>query len=228
MSRIYRNDICSPSIWSCWRDLLFERLVMNVRTLCLGILNFEDATGYEIRKMSIDGKYSHFVDASYGSIYPALNKLETEGMVTCREETQQGKPARKIYSITAVGREELIKSLQEPPAPDVFRSEFLMIAISAEMLPREAVTRAIDTHKEQLQQELAMIEQIKTNSVHPSFQWAARYGMHCMSQSLKFLEETRAELEACAGTKRNAGSEPADQNHDADPLPQSAHLTGAQ
>ncbi|WP_306256671.1 PadR family transcriptional regulator [Pararhizobium sp. IMCC21322] len=207
---------------------LFERLVMNVRTLCLGILNFEDATGYEIRKMSIDGKYSHFVDASYGSIYPALNKLESEGMVSCREETQQGKPARKIYSINAAGREELIKSLQEPPSPDVFRSEFLMIAISAEMLPHEAVTRAIDTHKKQLQQELSMIEQIEANSVHPSFLWAARYGMHCMSQSLKFLEDTRAELEACAGTRRNPGSEPSNDKHDADTLPKSAHLTGAQ
>lgn len=201
---------------------------MNVRTLCLGILNFEDATGYEIRKMSIDGKYSHFVDASYGSIYPALNKLEGDGLVTCREETQPGKPARKIYSITTAGREELISALQEPPSPDVFRSEFLMIAISAEMLPREAVTKAIDTHKEQLQQELAMIEQIEANSVHPSFLWAARYGMHCMSQSLKFLDDTRAELETCAGTKRNAGSQPANNKNNADEPPQSVQLTGAQ
>ncbi len=200
---------------------------MNVRTLCLGILNFEDATGYEIRKMSIDGKYSHFIDASYGSIYPALNKLEVEGMVTCREETHPGKPARKIYSITAMGREELIKALQEPPTPDVFRSSFLMIAISAEMLSRETVTRAIDTHKEQLQHELAIIEQIETNSVPACFRWAARYGMHCMSQSLKFLEENRSELEACAGTKISAGLMPADEKHDADTLPQSTDLRGA-
>lgn len=187
-----------------------ERLHMNVRTLCLGILNFEDATGYEIRKMSIDGKYSHFVDASYGSIYPALNKLENDGMVTCRKETHPGKPARKIYSITAAGRDELNKALQEPPAPDVFRSEFLMIAISAERLPPEVVKSAIDTHKTQLQHELSLIEQIETNSIPTSFRWAARYGMHCMSQSLKFLEENRAELEACAGTKISAGSRPAD------------------
>ncbi|MEH6726105.1 MAG: PadR family transcriptional regulator [Hyphomicrobiales bacterium] len=200
---------------------------MNVRTLCLGILNFEDATGYEIRKMSIDGKYSHFVDASYGSIYPALNKLESEGLVTCREETHPGKPARKIYSIAAAGREELNKSLQEPPAPDVFRSEFLMIAISAEMLPRDVVKTAIDTHKGQLQHELAMIEQIETKSIPACFRWAARYGMHCMSQSLKFLEENRAELEACAGTKMSAGLTPADKRQDADTLPQSADLTGA-
>lgn len=200
---------------------------MNVRTLCLGILNFEDATGYEIRKMSIDGKYSHFVDASYGSIYPALNKLESDGLVTCREESHPGKPSRKIYSITKAGREDLIKSLLEPPAPDVFRSEFLMIAISAEMLPREVVTRAIETHKAQLQQELKMIEQIEAKSVQPSFHWAASYGMHCMTQSLKFLEETRAKLEACACTNPHTEANPAEPRRDADDRPQMTDEAGS-
>jgi len=201
---------------------------MNVRTLCLGILNFEDATGYEIRKMSMEGKYSYFVDASYGSIYPALNKLEGEGLVTCRKETQPGKPARKIYSITAAGRAQLMTALQEPPVPDVFRSAFLMIAISAEMLPRKVVVEAIDTHKQQLEHVVSLIEQVCEKSSHPCFQWAARYGVHCMSQSIKFLEDNRAELEACAGTKLNAGSNPADDPHNADALPRSAESTGAQ
>lgn len=200
---------------------------MNVRTLCLAILNFEDATGYEIRKMSIDGKYSHFVDASYGSIYPALNKLENDGLVTCREESHPGKPSRKIYSITRSGREELIRSLLEPPAPDVFRSEFLMIAISAEMLPREVVAKAIDTHKAQLQQELKMIEQIEAKSVHPSFNWAASYGMHCMSQSLKFLEDSRAKLEACACTNPGTDAEPVEPRRDAVDRAQMADQTGS-
>lgn len=196
---------------------------MNVRTLCLGILNFEDATGYEIRKMSIDGKYSHFVDASYGSIYPALNKLETDGMVTCREETQPGKPARKIYSIAPAGREELVKSLCEPPSPDVFRSEFLMIAISAEMLPREVVSKALDAQAAHLRQELYMIEQIECNAVHPSFRWAAKYGKHCMTQSLQYLEDNRPALEACAGTNT-----PQDNSKDAGDIKVAADLTGAQ
>lgn len=195
---------------------------MNVRTLCLGILNFEDATGYEIRKMSIDGKYSHFVDASYGSIYPALNKLEADGLVTYREETQPGKPARKIYSIAPAGREELVKSLCEPPSPDVFRSEFLMIAISSEMLPREVVSKALDAQAAHLRQELNMIEQIECNSIHPSFRWAAQYGKHCMSQSLKYLEDNRSVLEECAGTNISQ-----DKPKEASDAKVAADLTGA-
>lgn len=73
---------------------------MNVRTICLSILYEGESTGYEIRKLSIEGEYSYFVDASYGSIYPALAKLEQDGLVTSRVEAQAGKPAKKIYAIT--------------------------------------------------------------------------------------------------------------------------------
>jgi len=37
---------------------------MNARTLCLAILNFGEATGYEIRKQSIEGDFGYFVDTS--------------------------------------------------------------------------------------------------------------------------------------------------------------------
>jgi formylmethanofuran dehydrogenase subunit E len=44
---------------------------------------------------------------SYGSMYPLLEKLETEGAVTAREEGRS-----KIYSLTAAGRERFV-NLQE-------------------------------------------------------------------------------------------------------------------
>ena len=49
---------------------------MNVRTLCLSILYEEEASGYDIRRMCTEGNFAYFVEASYGSIYPALAKLE--------------------------------------------------------------------------------------------------------------------------------------------------------
>ena len=52
---------------------------MNIRTLCLGILSRGDATGYEIKKMAEEGLFSHFVEASFGSIYPALTRMTDEG-----------------------------------------------------------------------------------------------------------------------------------------------------
>ncbi len=173
---------------------------MNVRTLCLAILYFGDSTGYEIKKLSMEGKYSHFVDASFGSIYPALARLESEGMVTCREETQAGKPPRKVYSITENGRSTFIDSLFEPPAPDVFRSEFLLISMCAAILPPTVIKRAIDTRIEQLQAEIDHLNQIAGNARHEGTRWAAGYGLKCLGASLEHLQSHRDELIALAGS----------------------------
>lgn len=179
---------------------------MNVRTLCLAILYFGDATGYEIKKLSMEGKYSHFVDASFGSIYPSLARLEKDGMVTCREEAHPGKPSRKVYSITPAGREEFVRSLFDPPAPDVFRSEFLLIAMCSDILPPAVVRRAIDTRIAQLEAEIGHLSQIAAECGHAGTLWAVDYGLSCMRNSLDHLTARRAELEALAGT---ADSEPA-------------------
>ncbi len=173
---------------------------MNVRTLCLAILYFGDSTGYEIKKLSMEGKYSHFVDASFGSIYPALARLESEGMVTCREETQAGKPPRKVYSITENGRSTFIDSLFEPPAPDVFRSEFLLLAMCAEILPAPVLTKAIDTRVLQLQAEIDHLNQISGEARHEGTRWAVGYGLKCLGASLKHLQSHRDELIALAGS----------------------------
>ena len=134
---------------------------MNVKTLCLAILQHGDATGYEIKKMSVEGEYSYFVDASFGSIYPALARLEADGSVTVREETHPGKPARKVYSITEEGRATLVAELSGPTDPDIFRSPFLLVAMNAELLSRDQVAAAIDARIGQLERDtqLAEVEQ---------------------------------------------------------------------
>lgn len=175
---------------------------MNVRTLCLAILQFADATGYEIKKMASEpgSAYAYFVDASFGSIYPALTRLERDGMVTSREEREPGKPARRIYSITQEGRAELMASLGTAPEPDIFRSEFLLIAMCAELLSPATVAKAIDHRLRQLDEEMARIAQAESETGHPGTCWIARYGMSCMKASRDHLARHRGELEAIAGT----------------------------
>ena len=48
---------------------------MNVKTPCLAILSFGEATGYEFRKRAAEGPLSYFTEASFGAIYPALDRL---------------------------------------------------------------------------------------------------------------------------------------------------------
>ena len=172
---------------------------MNVRTICLAILNFREATGYEIKKLSTESQYAHFVDASFGSIYPALGKLEADGLVTSREERQAGKPPRKVYAITESGREELLDQLSQPPREDVFKSEFLLIAMCAHLLDRATVTAAIERNLEQMRAKVEMVEHIAETDKHlPTTRWMTRFAHTCMHAHIDYVEAHRAELEAMA------------------------------
>ena len=111
---------------------------MNIRTLCLGILSFREATGYEIKKMVEDGMFSHFIDASYGSIYPALTQMLNEGLLTVRAEEQSGKPDKKVYAITARrAAPALAEAVDVFPRPDKFKSEFLFQMLLMDQLSGE-------------------------------------------------------------------------------------------
>lgn len=173
---------------------------MNTQSLILAILNFGDASGYEIKKQSTEGAFSFFVDISYGSIYPTLARLEKEGLVTCRSESQTGKPDKKVYSITETGKLEFFKTLASPPQQDKFKSEFLLVAMCADMTSPEVIQRAIDAHMAEIKNIETQISEMSSDCDHPATLWIARYGEHVMRAKLEYLKENRNHLIAMAGT----------------------------
>jgi DNA-binding PadR family transcriptional regulator len=108
---------------------------MDVKTLCLGVLSRGEATGYEIRKQLSEGPFSHFWEAGYGSIYPALNWLSEHGLVRCTAMEQEKRPDKKVYAIAQKGRLVLHDALMQPPARDRVRSDFCFIAFFGHLLP---------------------------------------------------------------------------------------------
>ncbi len=130
---------------------------MDVRTICLAILTRGDATGYEIKKLFEDGTYRHFVEASFGSIYPALNRLTEEGLVSVRAEAQEKRPDRKVYSLTEAGRQAVTDALMRPLAEDKHRSPFLFAMLFSHLLPQEHVLATIDAYIRQSEASLAQI-----------------------------------------------------------------------
>ena len=171
---------------------------MNVRTICLAILYDGEATGYEIRKLSVEGEYSYFVDASYGSIYPALAKLESEKLVTSRVELQDGKPAKKIYAITEAGRSAFINSLFEKLGDDEYRSEFLLFVRFASELPASLVDERLDERIAQIDAALADFDKLNERHTHPGDTWVIDYGRSCMVAARNYIQAHRGQLLALA------------------------------
>jgi DNA-binding PadR family transcriptional regulator len=166
---------------------------MNVRTLCLSILSCRDASGYEIRKLCTEGEGSYFIEASFGSIYPALAKLETDELVTSRVEHQSGKPSKKIYSITDAGRAAFCEELQEPLGGDVFRSPFLLFARFAHLLDADLVRTRAEERLLELDRKIADLRRIqdelgsREREGHSNDEWVLNHGLTCLEVARKHL-----------------------------------------
>jgi DNA-binding PadR family transcriptional regulator len=168
---------------------------MNVRTLCLGILSLQEASGYEIKTDVEDGLFSHFIDASFGSIYPALTQLAAEGYVTVREEEQTGKPDKKVYAITEAGRNALARAISVSPAKDKYKSEFLFQMLLQEYLSPEIMLVAIQKQLDDLNEDLGRIAECSHEApIGHGSHFVADYGNAVLTAGVKCLEYKKAEL----------------------------------
>lgn len=167
---------------------------MDIKTLCLGILSLGEATGYEIKKMVAEGSFSFFSEASYGSIYPALNKLMEEGLVTCRELPQDKRPDKKVYALTEAGRQELTKSLRKDPHPDKNRSEFLAAILFAESVAPERIHRMIEDRILEHREKISALEGLLAGDMTPASRFVVEYGIATQKAALKFLLENQGGL----------------------------------
>jgi DNA-binding PadR family transcriptional regulator len=167
---------------------------MDVRTICLGILTRGPATGYEIKKLFEDDGYQHVVEASFGSIYPALNRLTEEGLVLVREEAQEKRPDRKVYSITAAGRTAFLSSLLKPLPEDRHRSPFAFAMLFAHLLPEERVGAMIDAYTKQCEDKLAQIDARPAPQTEGE-RFVLGMGQTIYQAMLEYLRTHRAEIE---------------------------------
>jgi PadR family transcriptional regulator AphA len=105
----------------------------------LGLLSRQPLTGYALKKV-FDNSIRHFWTADQSHIYRVLGRLSAQGFVTFQSVPQQGKPHRKIYTITSEGREELVRWLASDEARSVtVREPFLVRLFFASLLPNEQV-----------------------------------------------------------------------------------------
>ena len=168
---------------------------MNVRPLCQGVLSAGEASGYEIKKEIEEGLFSHFIEASFGSIYPALTQLAGEGLVTVRAEEQSGKPDKKVYAITPGGRDALARAISVVPARDKYKSEFLFQMLLQEFISRDVMLVAIDKQLAELQGELARIAECRTaSSGHAGAEFVSDYGEAVLSAGVRVLTEKKIQL----------------------------------
>lgn len=79
---------------------------MSLKHAILGFLEFGPRTGYDLKK-GFDRSVANFWPAQHSQIYGTLARMEQDGLATMKVEPQDGRPDRKVYTITEEGRREL-------------------------------------------------------------------------------------------------------------------------
>lgn len=171
---------------------------MDVRTICLGLLTRADATGYEIKKQFEEDGFGHFAEASFGSIYPALSRLTEEGLVSVREEPQEKRPDRKVYSITDAGRIRFLEALNRPVQEDRNRSAFAFAMLFSHLLPRERVQALLETYIADREARLARLNARTGEAQSPGELFVNGLGRTIYAAMLDYLRQHHSGMTACA------------------------------
>lgn len=163
----------------------------------LGLLSHEELTGYEIKKR-MDTTLKYFWNASYGSIYPALNDLVNRGLATKREDTNS-KRNKLIYTITENGQDYLKKWLSLPIEKDELRYETLLkLFLGSEKGEQQALIH-IEAFEKRIEKELPYLLRSKTilkenlneDTAHKYYLITVEFGIKTYQTYLEWCKEAR-------------------------------------
>jgi PadR family transcriptional regulator, regulatory protein AphA len=120
---------------------------MSLPYALLGLVSYKPATGYDLKTI-FTRTINMFWDASLPQIYRTLNQMEKNGWLSSSIEHQEGKPSRKIYSITDKGKKELNNWLIAPPEIPQIKNEMLVKVFFGNRMNQEDLVNHIKESRE--------------------------------------------------------------------------------
>ena len=141
----------------------------------LGMLGWRPMSGYDVKSV-VDHSTRFFWAASYGQIYPELQRLAEAGLV--EGEAEPGSARRRtVYRLTRGGRKALRDWLAEEPRTFEQRDEGLLKLFFAAASPQTAVA-TLDAKRAFHESKLAQLREIEATAKPEGFvSIVLRYGI---------------------------------------------------
>ena len=133
---------------------------MELRHALLGLISLRPMSGYDLGR-AFNGSVAHFWYADQSQIYRTLERVAESGAITTNVVPQEGRPDRKVHSLTAAGREELEEWLTSPVEADRPKEAFLARLFFADSLGKDGVERLLaerEQNVEAMRQELDAVD----------------------------------------------------------------------
>ena len=159
----------------------------------LGLLREQPRHGYELRRTLAD---LGFWSVSFGSLYPAIKRLEKSGHIAVK--SQSGR--RKSYRITGSGEEHFAALLSEE-APDDERSFNLRLAFLRYLEPDTRID-VLERRRAHLVERLADARDALKRSAERTRERMDRYTLALMEHGVASAEADIAWLDELIETER--------------------------
>jgi DNA-binding PadR family transcriptional regulator len=167
----------------------------NFRYFILGLLAKRTMSGYDIRRF-LKSLGWLLGNPSFSMIYPALHALRQDELVTVEVVPHPSRPARKIYTITEVGKQALEQWIAQPPPSCVGLRAFIMHLILAGDSSRVGLGAHLrQRHQVAAAQHSALEKAVEGLSEQASLgeQMAIEYGLTLAGAELAWLEKKLAQ-----------------------------------
>lgn len=105
-------------------------------------------TGYEIGQQ-FDRSIGYFWSATHQQIYRTLKKLHSDGLVSFESVSQDGRPDKKVYTISSEGRKVLSEWAVSPTPVQPLRSDLGVKLRAAEFGDLAAVIGELKAHRDE-------------------------------------------------------------------------------
>ena len=130
---------------------------MSLPHVLLGVLEARPMSGYELTQLF--GASTRWVwSAPQSQIYPALKKMEDNGLITGEEQTRGTRMTRTVYAITDAGMAELREWIGTPLPVPPSRDALEVQALYFDLVPAESAKRVLKEFISELEEALEHAE----------------------------------------------------------------------
>ncbi len=130
---------------------------MLITSTILSLLSYEDLSGYDIKKKIQDGMFFPW-SGNNNQVYKALSELQEKAFVASQNIIQLNAPAKKVYSITEKGAEQLKEYAKTEFAPIQLNKPFILRLLASTNLSKDEFKGIIENYRNQLYVDLDNIK----------------------------------------------------------------------
>jgi DNA-binding PadR family transcriptional regulator len=184
---------------------------MSVSYTILGVLMDAPAHGYSIRK-HLEETFSKDLGLNDGQLYPALAKLESQGLIEKEVVEQRSSPTKHLYRVTEAGRVAFQRWLEGAEPDDArervgffWRDGFLQrcsyfARLDFEIVAKQVEGRLAETSRCAQRLEAALAE-LEAREDDPYRRMILEYGARLQRMRESWLEELLARARKPSRTK---------------------------